>query len=259
MPSGLLELRDVDITDAGLDQERQVDRAMRDLIADQVEGERFGLAIAGHRHRYMGPFGTFQHVGDFSGVHVVGGFAVDRDDDIRWLQTGAEGGRAFVREEHDDLVVLRLDSHAHAVVFAVLVLAHLRVGLWIIKAGVGVQDAQHPRNGAIVDGPLGLVAIQRFGVVLLHQAVDGSEGTQIVAQGGLVSLCLGAHGTLHKRATSGTSGEENSDGNSGTARTRCHGKDSLRQAHVNCSPGACFIRREYSTGGSAACLIYAAT
>ncbi len=250
MSGSFLELRDVDITDAGLDQECQVDRAMRNLVADQVEGERLGLAVARHRHRYMRPLGTLQHVGDFGGVHVVGGFAVHRDDDVGRLQACAEGGRAFVGEEHDDLVVLRLDGHAHAVVLAVLVLAHLRVGLRIVKAGVGIENAQHPRNGAIVDGPFGLVAVQRFGVVLLHQAVYGSKGTQVVAQGRLVSLGLGADGTLHQRATGGASGEEDSNGNSGAARTGCHEKDSCGRLTQNGSPGACLLDASIAPGGA---------
>jgi len=52
----------------------------------------------------------------------------------------------------------------------VLVLAHLGVGFWIVEIGVGVEDVKHAGDGAIVDGLVGLVGVERLGVVLLDQA-----------------------------------------------------------------------------------------
>ena len=70
---------------------------------------------------------------------------------------------------------LRLDRHSHAVILPVLVLAHLRVGLRVIEAGVRIEGAQHPRDGAVVDHLAGLVAGQRIGVILRDQVVNIGE------------------------------------------------------------------------------------
>ncbi len=64
---------------------------------------------------------------------------------------------------------LGLDGHADAVVLAVLVLAHLGEGLGVVEVGVGVEDVEHARDGAVVDGLVGLVGGHRLGVVLLDE------------------------------------------------------------------------------------------
>ena len=105
-------------------------------------------------------------------------------------------GRAFEGGEDDDLggavfVGLGLDAHADAVVLAVLVFAHLGEGLGVIEVGVGVQGVEHARDGAVVDGLVGLVGVQLVGVVLLDDGVDVGEGPEAVAQGGLVGWRTG--------------------------------------------------------------------
>ena len=86
---------------------------------------------------------------------------------------------------------LRLDGHADAVVLAVLVFAHLREGLWIVEVGVGIEDVEHGRDGAVVDGFVGLVGGELFGVVLLDDGVDVGEAVERVAKGGLVAWRTG--------------------------------------------------------------------
>ena len=72
---------------------------------------------------------------------------------------------------------LRLDGHADAVVAAVLVFAHLGEGLGVVEVGVGIQGVEHARDGAVVDGLVGLVRVELLGVVLLDDGVDVGEGS----------------------------------------------------------------------------------
>jgi len=37
-------------------------------------------------------FGALQKIGDVSRAHIVGGFAVDRDNDVAWMNAGAIRG-----------------------------------------------------------------------------------------------------------------------------------------------------------------------
>ena len=62
-----------------------------------------------------------------------------------------------------------------------LILAHLGVCLGIVKIRVRIKDAQHAGNCPVVDGCVGLVAINGFGVVLLHQRIYVGEGLEAVA------------------------------------------------------------------------------
>ena len=63
-----------------------------------------------------------------------------------------------------------------------LLFAHAGVGLGIVKIGVRIEHPQHAGNGPVVDGDVGLVAVDGLGVVLLHQRVDVGERLQAVAQ-----------------------------------------------------------------------------
>ena len=163
------------------------------------------------------PRGAFEEGGDGGGVHAVGGFAVDGEDHVAGPDAGLEGGSAFKGIEDDDLGLavgggLRLDGHADAVVLAVLVFAHLGVGLGVVEVGVRVEDVQHARDGAVVDGLVGLVGVHGLGVVLLDERVDVGEGVERVAQGGLVAGGLGGDLLVDERAEDGAGGEKECGG-----------------------------------------------
>ena len=185
---------------------------MRDLIPDQVEYQRLGCALACDRNLHVGTFGSFEHVGHIFRIHVVRGLAVHGDNHVSGPYAGLEGRCAFKRTDHDNLVALRLNQHAYAVVLAMLVFAHLGVGFWIVKAGMGVEHAQHARDSPVVDGLFRFVAGQRLGVVLFHQVVNTGEGAQIVAQRGFVGAGLRAQPLAHHRAKEATNHKEEEDG-----------------------------------------------
>ena len=153
---------------------------MRDFVADQVENQRLGRALANQGHLHMGAFRPLEHVGDFFRTQVVGRLPVDGGDDVAGTNAGAVGWRSLKRKDHNDLLrgadSLRLDRHSDAVVLAVLVFAHLRVGLGVVEAGVRIEGAQHSRDRAVVNHLAGLVAGQRIGVVLRDDVVDTGEG-----------------------------------------------------------------------------------
>ena len=165
----------------------------------------------------MGAAWAFEHGGDGGGVHAVGGFAVDGEDDVAGADAGFVGGGAFEGVEDDDLGLavwggLRLDGHADAVVLAVLVFAHLGEGLGIVEVGVGIEDVEHAGDGAVVDGLVGLVGVEVLGVVLLDEGVDVGEGVEGVAQGGLVGGGLGGDLLVDEGAEDGAGGEKEGDG-----------------------------------------------
>jgi len=134
---------------------------------------------------------SFEEGGDCGGVHTLGGFAVDGENLVAGTNAGFVGGCSFEGIEDDDLGFavgrgLGLNGHADAVVFAVLVLAHLSEGLGVVKVRVGIEDVEHAGDGAVVDGLVGLVGIEGLGVVLLDERVDVGERVERVAQSGLI-------------------------------------------------------------------------
>ena len=138
----------------------------------------------------MRPLGPFEHRGYLGGV-AGRGLAVNRHNDVAGAYARLEGRRPLKGREHhhvDDavLVRLRLDGHANAVVVSVLIFAHLGEGLGVVEIGVRVQHMQHAGDGAVVDGLVNLVLVQRLGVVLLDDGVDVGELAQRIAECGLV-------------------------------------------------------------------------
>src|SRR2546430_6771782 len=63
------------------------------------------------------------------------------------------------------MVLARRDDHADAVVLAALVFPKQRKLLGIEETGMGIEHAQHARNGALIDG---LIYIDRIGIVVLN-------------------------------------------------------------------------------------------
>ena len=118
---------------------------------------------------------------------------------------------------------LRLDRHADAVVLAVLVFAHLGEGLWIVEVGVRIEDVEHARDGAVVDGLVGLVGGQLLRVVLLDEGVDAGEGVQAVTEGGLIRRGLGGDLLVDERTEKGAGCEEKGGGEECAAGAGSHG------------------------------------
>src|SRR6185369_4161089 len=79
---GLVETRDVHVSDAGANQEVEIHAVTRNLVANDAEFERLFGAFAKNGDVYSGPFGTLQQVGNIAGGHVVGGLAIDGYDDV---------------------------------------------------------------------------------------------------------------------------------------------------------------------------------
>ena len=186
LAGGFLELREMDVADAGTNLILEIDGGMRNLVANQVEDQRLGLAVAQHGHFNLRSLGALERLRYLVGGPAIGGFAVHRDDLVAGMNAGAERGRVLVGRDHEDLVVLLLDDHADAVIVAALVFAQAGVGLGIVEMRVRIEHLQHAGDGAVVDGVIGLVAGDGLGVVLLHQRIDVGKGLQAVAELALV-------------------------------------------------------------------------
>ena len=183
----------MDVADAGVNLVFQVNGRMRNLVAHQVEGQRLGLALAIHGHLHVGAFGAFQRLGHHVRCHAFGRLAVHCGDDVAGMDASPVRGRVLVGRNHVNFVVLLLDDHAHAVVAAVLLLAHPGKGLGIVEVRVRVQHPQHPWDGSVVDGQVGLFTVDRLGVVLLHLRIDAGERLEAIAQLALALRALGPH------------------------------------------------------------------
>ena len=193
-------------------------------ISSRTRSKTSGLAWpsrdGGHLH--VGSLGAFQRLGHLVRSPAVGGFAVDGGDDVAGVDAGAERGRALVRRDDIDLIALLLDDHADAVIVAALLFAHPGVGLGIVEIGVRVENAEHAGDGPVVDGRVGLVAVDRLGVVLLHQRIDIGERLEAVAKLALVGRGLRAHSALQYAANYGADGEEENYGEECAAGARSH-------------------------------------
>jgi hypothetical protein len=73
---------------------------------------------------------------------------------------------------------------------------------------VGVEDAQHAGNRAVVDHLVGLVAAEGLRVVFFNQAVDAGEGLEVVTEGGLIGAGLRADFLADEHAGQTTGGKE---------------------------------------------------
>src|SRR5207253_8087977 len=121
--SGLLKTGNVHIANAGTDQEMQVNAIAGNFIAHYVEVEWLVGTFPQYGDAYRRPFGTLQKIGDVSRAHIVGGFAVDRDNDVAWMNAGAIRGCTHEGRNDTDFVIARADRHAYAEIFAALFFA----------------------------------------------------------------------------------------------------------------------------------------
>ncbi len=103
-----------------------------------------------------------------------------------------------------------------------LILAHFGVGLGVIEIGVGVEHAQHARDSAVVDGRIGLVALDGIRVVLLDDGVYVGERLQAVAELALILGRLRADTALQHAADDGAHREEENHCKEGTPSAGSH-------------------------------------
>src|SRR3974377_88776 len=76
---------------------------IRFLVAPHVEFDRLVGALAQHCDLHRGPFGSLQQVRHIAGAHVVGGFAVDRDDHVSRTNARPVSRSPGKRRDDDDL------------------------------------------------------------------------------------------------------------------------------------------------------------
>ncbi len=201
---------------------------MRNFVANEIEDQRLGLAVAHHGDFDLRALGALERLGYLVGGPAFGGFAVDRDDLVAGMNAGAERGRVLVGRDHEDLglavVILLLDDHADAVVVAALVFAQAGVGLGIVEVRVRVEHLQHAGNGPVVDGVIGLVAGDGLGVVLLYQGVDIGKGLEAVAELALVLRGLRTDAALQDGAGNGADHEKHGDKEERATGAGSHGQ-----------------------------------
>src|SRR5437879_9432860 len=105
MLGGFLEAGDVDVTNAGLDEEGEIHAVAGNLVAHQAELHRLVDAFAQDCDVNGRAFGPFEQVRDIRGAHVVGGLAVNRDDYVPGMNASLVSGRSDEREDYDALVI----------------------------------------------------------------------------------------------------------------------------------------------------------
>ena len=91
-----------------------------------------------------------------------------------------------------------------------------------------IEHPQHPWNGSVVDDRIRLVAVDRLGVVLLHQRVDIGEFLQVVAQLRLIDRRLGADLALQQGAYDRADAEEKNERENSPAGAGSHGLGNLQ-------------------------------
>src|SRR5208283_4191488 len=118
MLGGFLETGDVQVSDAGLDHEMEVDAIARNLVADDGEFDGVVGTFAQHGDADGGTFRSLEQIGYVRGAHVVGGLAVDGGDDVAGANAGAIGRRADEGSDDDNLIIAGADGHSDAVILA---------------------------------------------------------------------------------------------------------------------------------------------
>src|SRR5262249_19503901 len=181
MIGGFVEGGEADVADVRFDEERDIHGMARDFAAGYGEGELLRIAFPGDDDFYDGALLTLQHVCDFGRSQAVGGFVVNLDDDIARAQAGVICRCADIRGHNNGVVFARSDNHADAVVAATLILAKQGELAGVKEIRVGVENAEHAGDRALIDF---LVDIHRLCVVGLDHVQDASE----LLYGGLVVI-----------------------------------------------------------------------
>src|SRR5581483_6729828 len=79
---GFVELRNVHVADARTNQEMKIDAVARNLIADNRKFQRLFGAFTQDSDMNRGAFRSLQQISHVTGGHVVGGFAIDRRNNV---------------------------------------------------------------------------------------------------------------------------------------------------------------------------------
>jgi len=87
---------------------------------------------------------------------------------------------------------------------------------------VGIEGVKHARDGAVVDGLVGLVGVQGLGVVLLDEGIDVGEGVKRIAEGGLVGGGLSGDLLVDQRAEHGARNKEEREREEGATCAGSH-------------------------------------
>ncbi len=122
--------------------------------------ERDGVAHDAHGHRLLllgvqdgqldrGALGAADAGDDLLEGKLLGGLAVDGENDVAGLHAGLEGGRVLDGRHHRHLAVLHGNFDADAEELARGGLLHLLVLLRVHERGVGVEPLEHALDGAV--------------------------------------------------------------------------------------------------------------
>src|SRR5258708_35646940 len=116
------------------------------------------------------------------------GFVGEFDNHVAWPEPRVIRRRAHVRGHHYRVILARRYDHSHAVLLPALVFAQQGKLLGIEETRMGIEHAQHARNGALIDR---LIYIDRVGVVALDDVQDSRE----VPHGRLIIIRRGGRGS----------------------------------------------------------------
>src|SRR5579863_6842414 len=188
---GLIKRGKPDVPDAGLQKEGDIDGVTWNFSTRDGEGQWIGITLAGDHNLDYGALGSLQHVCDFAGAQSIGGLVVYLDNHIARPQTCVVCRRANVRRHYYRVVVPRRDDHAHAVILAALIFTEQGKLAGVKKVRVGIENAQHAGDCALVDL---FVHVHRFSIVGLHDVEDRGE----FAHGGLAVLGLAGGGSYRR-------------------------------------------------------------
>ncbi len=185
---GLVKPRQADIANARLEHEGDIHGMPRYFVSRHSENQLLAITFTRNGDLYDRAFRPLEHVRDFTGSQSIGGFVVDFDDHVARPDPRVIRWRAHVRRHHHGMILPRSDHHSHTVILPALVFAQQRKLLGIEETRMGIEHAQHARNGALVDG---LVYVDGIGVVVLDDVQDPCK----VPHGRLVIIRRGGGGT----------------------------------------------------------------
>ena len=156
--SGADEIGDPDVGGVLVDHERVADGVGRHAGALDREVERRGEAGAGDRDVYGGALGPAEPPSRLVDIHPLGRGAVDGLDDVAGAQADPRRRCALDRRDHGDAAAAHRDDDPDPVERALLVLAHVGVGVGAQEVGVGVEEGQHPVEARVNEvGRVGLL------------------------------------------------------------------------------------------------------
>src|SRR5262249_40154464 len=165
----------VQVGDSWLYPDRVLNALPGDLVANEIEGERFVTTFPGNDDlNRCAPFPS-QQIGHLGRGQVLGGFVVHRQDDVTGPYAGPISRRAGEWRNHDGPVVALDHAHTHAVVMTLLFFPDLLKIARIEEIRMRIQSAQHAGNSPPVYGP---VRVERIREILFDGVVGPGEDFQ---------------------------------------------------------------------------------